>query len=60
MNYMEKSKRPKRIQIPVWMNQAIFELAYKHNRSISGEIAYLVETATMEIAQGICDREKIG
>jgi hypothetical protein len=41
---MEK-KKPRTIQIPLWMNAAVSELAVKDKRSVSGEIEFLVAAA---------------
>jgi hypothetical protein len=42
---MKEQKKPRTIQIPEWMDSAIADLAFKHRRSISGEIQFLVEEA---------------
>jgi hypothetical protein len=45
MNYMKTQKKSSSINLPVWMDMAVRDLAQKHKRSISGEIEFLVEEA---------------
>jgi hypothetical protein len=42
---MEKERSPKTIQIPKWINNAVSELALKHNRDVGSEIESLVKAA---------------
>jgi len=38
-------KKPSSINLPVWMDLAIRDLAQRNKRSISGEIEFLIEEA---------------
>ncbi|AEF83283.1 hypothetical protein [Leadbettera azotonutricia] len=42
---MKEKKKLRTIQIPEWMDDAVFELAVKNKRSINEEIEFLVEAA---------------
>jgi hypothetical protein len=37
--------RERSIGIPIWMNEALAELAAKHKRTITGEIQHILETS---------------
>jgi hypothetical protein len=45
MDYMENGKKPRKIQIPEWMEAAVSELAEKDKRTVNREIEFLVEQA---------------
>ncbi|MDR2097668.1 MAG: hypothetical protein LBP37_04030 [Spirochaetaceae bacterium] len=45
MNYMKALKKPSSINLPIWMDRAIRDLAQRHKRSVSGEIEFLIEEA---------------
>jgi hypothetical protein len=49
---MKERKKPRTIQIPLWMDNAVYELASQHKRSIGGEIGSLVESAIREYIEG--------
>jgi hypothetical protein len=42
---MKTQKKASSINLPLWMDMAVRDLAQKHKRSISGEIEFLVEEA---------------
>ena len=42
---MKTTKKIRAINLPVWMDLAVSDLARQHKRSISGEIEFLVEEA---------------
>jgi hypothetical protein len=48
---MKTQKKPSSINLPVWMDMAIRELAQAHKRSMSGEIEFLVEEAIKNNAE---------
>ncbi|WP_041611249.1 hypothetical protein [Treponema primitia] len=48
---MKERKKPRTIQIPLWMDAAVSELALLHKRSISAEIEFLVEAAMREYGE---------
>jgi hypothetical protein len=52
---MKERKKPRTIQIPLWMDSAVSELAVQNKRSISAEIEFLVEVAMREYGE----REKV-
>jgi hypothetical protein len=37
--------RERSIGIPIWMNEALAELAAKHKRTITGEIQHILESS---------------
>jgi hypothetical protein len=45
MGYMKKQKKPSSINLPIWMDLAVRDLAQRHKRSMSGEIEFLIEEA---------------
>jgi hypothetical protein len=42
---MKGKKEIRPIRIPLWINNAVSELAIEHKRDVNGEIEYLVEAA---------------
>jgi|GEM_PF-6340177 len=42
---MKTHKKPSSINLPIWMDLAVRDLAQKHKRSMSGEIEFLIEEA---------------
>jgi hypothetical protein len=48
---MKTQKKSSSINLPVWMDVAVRDLAQKHKRSISGEIEFLVEEAIKNNAE---------
>jgi hypothetical protein len=43
MGVMKEQKKLRSVQLPLWMDTAIYDLAQKHKRSVSSEIAFLIE-----------------
>jgi hypothetical protein len=43
-NVKRKDYTARSIEIPDWMNAALAELAYKHKRTVTGEIQHIVES----------------
>jgi hypothetical protein len=48
---MKEYGKPRTIQIPSWMDNAVSELALQHKRSIGAEIEFLVEAAMREYCE---------
>jgi hypothetical protein len=48
---MKAQRKPSSINLPVWMDMAIRDLAQRHKRSMSGEIEFLVEEAIKNNAE---------
>jgi hypothetical protein len=48
---MNNRKKPKPIELPLWMDAAITGLAEKHHLSVSEEIALLTERAVRRYAE---------
>jgi hypothetical protein len=48
---MKLEKRASSLNLPVWMDMAIRELAQAHKRTFSGEIEFLVEEAIKNNAE---------
>jgi hypothetical protein len=66
---MKEKKNIRAIQIPLWMDAAVSELAVKDKRNVSGEIEFLVESAIKgfgtgvrraEPEQSVADAETVG
>jgi macrodomain Ter protein organizer (MatP/YcbG family) len=45
MGFMKTQRKPSSINLPVWMDTAVRDLAQKHKRTMSGEIEFLIEEA---------------
>jgi hypothetical protein len=48
---MKAQRKPSSINLPLWMDMAVRELAQNHKRSLSGEIEFLVEEAIKNNAE---------
>jgi hypothetical protein len=58
---MKQKRKPRTIQIPLWMDAAVNDLALKHKRSMSHEIEFLVEEAlkNQEVIPEYSDRQLV-
>jgi len=55
---IKPQKKPSSINLPIWMDLAVRDLAQRHKRSMSGEIEFLIEEAiknTMPEVYAQCD-----
>jgi hypothetical protein len=60
MAYMKEWRKTRIIQIPVWMDTAISELAIKHNKDVESEIECLVKAAIEHAETGPTSMAALG